>query len=143
MIKRSGSASSRVSASRLKEALALREALEKRRPKFVRPESWRYKKLKVSWRRPKGIDHKVRLQVKGWPKKVKVGYRGPRLARGLHPSGLEDVLISSVKEMEGLDPQRAAVRIAASVGSRKRKLLVDLAGSRGLRVLNARGLRKR
>ncbi|MDG7039035.1 MAG: 50S ribosomal protein L32e, partial [Nitrososphaerota archaeon] len=48
-----------------------------KKPKFLRQESWRYKKLKPNWRKPKGIDNKMRLQEKGWPPLVKVGYRTP------------------------------------------------------------------
>ena len=38
------------------------EMMEKRtkesahRPKFIRPESWRYDRLRTTWRKPKGID---------------------------------------------------------------------------------------
>jgi large subunit ribosomal protein L32e len=83
----------------IKELLKLRAEIASRRPEFVRQESWRYKRLKPSWRKPKGIDSKMRLQVKGWPKIVKVGYRGPAAVRGLHPSGFRDVLVYNVSDL--------------------------------------------
>ncbi|MEM3267781.1 MAG: eL32 family ribosomal protein, partial [Conexivisphaerales archaeon] len=92
-----------------KQLLRLRSEIAKKRPKFVRPESWRYKRLKRNWKKPKGIDNKVRLSQKGWPALVKVGYRGPKLARGLHPSGLFEKLVSNTSELAGLDPNVYAV----------------------------------
>ncbi|MEM4298400.1 MAG: 50S ribosomal protein L32e [Nitrososphaerota archaeon] len=122
------------------EMLRLREEIKKRRPKFVRQESWRYKRLDEAWRKPKGIDSKMRLEVKGWPAKVKIGYRGPSSVRGLHPSGLRDVLVHNLQELEGLDPKRDAARLAAGLGARKRQILIEKARKLGIRVLNPTGV---
>ncbi|GBC73209.1 hypothetical protein HRbin04_00605 [archaeon HR04] len=119
-----------------KELLELRRAVKARKPEFVRQESWRYKRVKENWRKPKGIDSKMRLQVKGWPKIVKVGYRGPRVARYLHPSGYRDVLVHNVEELSRLDASRDAARIASTVGARKRAVIVSKAKELGIKVLN-------
>ncbi|MEM0364467.1 MAG: 50S ribosomal protein L32e [Candidatus Nitrosocaldus sp.] len=119
-----------------KELLELRRAVKARKPEFVRQESWRYKRVKENWRKPKGIDSKMRLQVKGWPKIVKVGYRGPRVARYLHPSGYRDVLVHNVEELSRLDPSRDAARIASTVGARKRAAILSKAKELGIKVLN-------
>ncbi|MEM3001087.1 MAG: 50S ribosomal protein L32e [Candidatus Nitrosocaldus sp.] len=119
-----------------KELLELRRAVKARKPEFVRQESWRYKRVKENWRKPKGIDSKMRLQVKGWPKIVKVGYRGPRVARYLHPSGYRDVLVHNVEELSRLDASRDAARIASTVGARKRAAILSKAKELGIKVLN-------
>src|SRR5918994_7073643 len=80
-----------------KELLQARKKISDKRPKFVRQESWRYDRLSENWRKPKGIDNKMRKQVSGVPALVKIGYRGPRAARGLHPSGYVDNLVHNVK----------------------------------------------
>lgn len=106
------------------------------RPKFVRQESWRYIRLAENWRKPKGIDNKMRKQVSGVPPLVKVGYRGPKKARGLHPSGYNDRLIHNIRDLEKLDPKVDAARIGRTVGRRKRIDIVSKATTLGIKVLN-------
>ncbi|MEM2559841.1 MAG: eL32 family ribosomal protein, partial [Candidatus Bathyarchaeia archaeon] len=76
-----------------KKAIELRRKIKEKKPDFIRQESWRYDRVDDSWRRPKGIDSKMRREVKGWPARVKIGYRGPRKARGLHPSAYREVIV--------------------------------------------------
>ena len=104
---------------------------------FVRQESWRYKRLRPNWRKPKGIDNKMRLQLSGWPPIVKVGYRSPRSERGLHPSGKQEILVHNVDELSGVDPAKHVVRIARTVGLKKRLEILKEARRIGIRVLNA------
>ncbi len=132
----------RAALARLRERRKLQERIrrvKKGRPVFLRYLSWRFWKFerREYWRKPKGIDSKMRLQLKGYPPIVKVGYRGEAGLRGLHPSGLEPVVVSSTRDLEGLDPARHIVYIASTVGLRKRVKLVGLARERGFRVANA------
>jgi large subunit ribosomal protein L32e len=53
----------------LQDLVKKREMVKKRKPEFRRQESWRYKRVGESWRRPKGLDSKMRKEVKGWPRK--------------------------------------------------------------------------
>ena len=69
---------------------------------------------------------------------VRIGYRKISSARGLHPSGFEEVLVHNLNDLEGLDPETQAVRIGARVGIRKRLEIDDKANSLGIRVLNQR-----
>jgi hypothetical protein len=78
----------------------------------------------------------MRLKVKGWPKSVNVGYGGPRVARGLHPSGYEEVIVHNPDEAVNVDPEKQAIRIAHTVGTRKRIRITSIAKERGIRVLN-------
>ncbi|MCP8319508.1 MAG: 50S ribosomal protein L32e [archaeon] len=126
----------------LRELLKLRESIDDKRPEFVRQESWRYKRLNEKWRKPKGIDSKMRLKVKGWPKIVKVGYRGPKIARGIHPSGYRDILVHNIDELKGLNPKTDAARLASGLGAKKRAELIEKAKELGIKVLNPRGIKK-
>lgn len=118
------------------DLLRARKRVSGTRPKFVRQESWRYIRLAESWRKPKGIDNKMRKQVSGVPPLVKVGYRGPKRARGLHPSGYRDILVSNIRDLEKLDPKTDAARIRRAVGKRKRVEIVSQADVLGIKVLN-------
>jgi large subunit ribosomal protein L32e len=106
------------------------------RPRFVRDESWRYVRVKENWRRSRGIDSKMRKKLRGKPKMPSIGYRTPKIIRGLHPSGYEEVLVYSPKELEGISPDRQAVRIAHTVGKRKRITIIEKARELGITVLN-------
>jgi large subunit ribosomal protein L32e len=123
---------------KLKRVLLRKRWKKARMPRFVRPESWRYKRLGPSWRRPKGIDSKVRRKHKGNPVMPTVGYRTPSKLRNLHPSGLKEVLVHNIRQLEGLHPKFEAVRIGRRVGDRKRIDILDRADELGLRVLNPR-----
>lgn len=118
------------------DLLRARKKVSATRPKFVRQESWRYIRLAENWRKPKGVDNKMRKQVSGVPPLVKVGYRGPKIARGLHPSGYRDRLIHNIRDLEKLDPKIDAARIGHSVGRRKRIVIVSRANALGVKVLN-------
>jgi large subunit ribosomal protein L32e len=121
-----------------KKALKIRERVKGKKPKFVRPESWRYFRLKENWRHPRGLDHKVRLMYKGWPPAAGSGYGGPKVAKGLHPSGYEEVLVYNVEQLGKIDPKTQAIRIAHRVGKRKRGSILAEARRKKIVVLNPR-----
>ncbi len=125
----------------LLELLELRKSVADARPRFVRPESWRYVRLHPEWRKPKGLDNKIRKSFKGYPKRVKIGYGGPAKARGYHPSGHLDVLVHNPAQLDELIPERDAVRIGRRVGAKKRAAILKRATELGLRVLNPTRLR--
>lgn len=108
----------------------------RKRPKFVRQESWRYKRVRAAWRKPRGIDSRMRIQRSRSPRLVKVGYRSPKKYRGLHPSGFREVLVHNPEELKSIDPEAQAARIAATVGKRKRMLISEAAEEKGIKLLN-------
>ena len=62
----------------------------------------------------------------------------PKIVRSRHPSGFIEVLVHNVKELEGIDPKRYAIRIASTVGRRKRIEIIKMADKLGIKVLNRR-----
>jgi large subunit ribosomal protein L32e len=121
-----------------KRDLRDRERIKGKKPDFRRQESWRYKRVEESWRRPRGIDSKMRKKKKGWPRSVEVGYRSPKKTRNLHPSGYVEALVYNVDDVEEVDSKTQVIRIAHTVGMRKRVEISARAEERGIRVLNPR-----
>jgi large subunit ribosomal protein L32e len=124
--------------AKTRRALRLRKRMRRKKPAFVRPESWRYVRLKESWRRPRGLDHKMRIEYAGWPPAVKAGYRGPKAARGFHPSGFKEVLVHNAEELENVDPKTHVARIAHTVGKRSRSKIMVEAKKKKITILNAK-----
>jgi large subunit ribosomal protein L32e len=113
-----------------------------KKPKFRRQESWRYKRVGDRWRKPRGIDSKMRKKVKGWPPSPSPGYRSPKKTRGLHPSGFVETRVQSVEDLGEINPELQAIRIARTVGGRKRVEILALAEEKGIHVLNPRTVRE-
>jgi large subunit ribosomal protein L32e len=127
-----------------KANLAIRTSQMKKQPKFRRQEWYRYQRLsKSGWRKPKGMQSKQRLNMKYRTPMARVGYGKISAVRGLHSSGFEDVLVNQPSDLDGLDPERQAVRVGASVGNRKRAKIHDRADDLGLRVLNRRKITRK
>jgi large subunit ribosomal protein L32e len=116
--------------------VAKRKIEKSKKPKFRRQESWRYKRLKEEWRKPKGLDNKIRRKVKGWPSSPNSGYRGPKISRGLHPSAFKEVRVFNADNLSKVDPNLEAIRIAHTVGARKRIEIVSRAKEMGIHILN-------
>ncbi|MFX1574031.1 MAG: 50S ribosomal protein L32e [Promethearchaeota archaeon] len=116
--------------------IELRKKINKKRPKFRRVESWRYKRVKDSWRKARGIDSKTRKKKKSGIKSPSVGYRGPKKVRGLHPSGYEEVQIVSIDDLQNLNKKNHALKISGKLGAKKRIFLIDYCQKRGFKILN-------
>ncbi len=119
-----------------KALLIQRAAVDAKRPAFRRQEWFRYKRLGREWRRPRGHHSKLRRHLRYRPSVPSSGYRGPRGVRGFHPSGFREVLVHRPAELDALNPETQAARIAHSVGTRKRVSIQDRADELGIRILN-------
>ena len=111
------------------------------KPTFNRQDGHMKKRLtknkhKSVWRRPRGTHSKQRRRRGGHGEVVRSGYRTPVSVRGRHASGFKEVHVHRPEDLTDIDPTIEAIRIAASVGNRKRERIEDMAEENGIRVLN-------
>merc|ERR1712083_9612 len=95
-------------------------------------------KVKQSWRKPKGIDNRVRRKFKGMYLMPNIGYGSSKTTRHMMPSGFRKVLIHNVKELEVLMMQnkKYCAEIAHGVSAKNRKVLVERAAQLAIRITN-------
>jgi large subunit ribosomal protein L32e len=118
------------------ESRLLQQRRRVSKPQFNRQDHHKKKRVPASWRRPRGDLSKQRRGIEGKGATVEAGFRTPEAVRGKHPSGFEEVRVFNADDLEGVDPDVEAVRIASSVGGRKRERIEDEAEEAGIRVLN-------
>jgi len=108
----------------------------RKKPKFRRWLSQTYKRLEESWRKPRGIQSKIRIRRKGKIRMPSVGWGAPKTSRGLHPSGFKEIVVYSIKDLERVNPEKEAVKISHRVGKKKREEIVKKANELKIKVLN-------
>jgi len=119
------------------DALKKRAKVAETRPDFYRQEYGRRKRLQTGWRKPRGIHSKTRMKMRYRRPMVSIGYAGPKLSKGLHPSGFREVRVFNVNDLSKIsDADQQAARIGHGVGQRKREMIVKKADELGIRVLN-------
>ncbi len=118
----------------IKRLLKVRQTLQKKQVFMGRRGHW--KKYHDGWHAPRGRHNKIRQNIRGKGKRVSIGYSSPKLVRGLHPTGLKDVLVHNAAELQKMDPKTQGARIAGTVGEKKRATLVTKANELKIQLLN-------
>ncbi|XP_078485153.1 rl32 protein [Ciona intestinalis] len=117
-----------------------KKIVKKRVKKFIRHQSDRYKKLAPNWRKPKGIDSRVRRRFKGQYLMPSIGYGSQKKTRHCMRDhhGFRKLLVHNVRDLEVLmmSNRKFAAEIAHAVSSRKRKVIVQRAGELNIHVTN-------
>jgi len=115
---------------------ALTQKKREGKPAFKRQDYHMKKRTPESWRAPRGGLSKQRRGFKSRGPKVAPGFRSPKAARGLHPSGFEEVRVHNADDLGDIDGDTQAVRIASKVGGRKRERIEEICEDEEIRVLN-------
>lgn len=100
----------------------------KAKPKFKRQQP--LKKLKGSWRKPRGKHSKMRKGIKGKPSLVKIGYKKSRTTKAV------PVVRNKTDVIELGTKKAASVLISRTVGRKKRLEILKAAEEAGIEVLN-------
>jgi large subunit ribosomal protein L32e len=111
----------------------------RKHPKFLPPNYGRKKRIKSRWRKPRGIDNKKRIGIAYMGASPSIGWRSPRTSRGLHPSGMSEVLIRDEKDLSKLSTNVVG-RFASSLGKKKRQAILVRAKEMGVRIVNAKNV---
>jgi large subunit ribosomal protein L32e len=119
-----------------KVLLEIRKRLKKKKPRFTKQDAHKKAKLSPAWRRPRGSDSKMRRGQRGYRRSVEVGWGSPRQVKGLHVSGLEQVVVFNPWQLSKLDPTQHGIIIGAAVGTKKRVSIAKEAMRKGITILN-------
>ncbi|KAH7307880.1 hypothetical protein KP509_22G081000 [Ceratopteris richardii] len=103
--------------------------VKKRVKKFKRAQSDRKISVKPSWRRPKGIDSRVRRKFKGCILMPNIGYGSNKKTRHVLPNGFKKFLVHNVADLDLLmmHNRKFCAEIAHNVSTLKRKSIVERA----------------
>ncbi|KAI9368092.1 hypothetical protein BJX61DRAFT_537540 [Aspergillus egyptiacus] len=115
--------------------------VKKRTKRFFRHQSDRFKCVPESWRKPKGIDNRVRRRFKSNIPMPSIGYGSNKKTKHMMPSGHKAFLVHNPKDVELLlmHNRTYAAEIASAVSSRKRVDIIAKAKALGVKVTNPRG----
>ncbi|MEM0453356.1 MAG: 50S ribosomal protein L32e [Sulfolobales archaeon] len=127
-----------VSRARISRKVLVRAIRKKRDLTFYRNVWWKFAKFRNNpvWRRPKGKDNPMRLKLKGHPPMASVGFGTPAIIRGLHPKGLQPVVVNSISDLSRYRPEEVLVYIGREVGLRKRLEIINKAREAGFLIAN-------
>ncbi|KAK1827222.1 putative cytosolic 60S ribosomal protein Rpl32 [Podospora conica] len=114
--------------------------VKKRTKVFTRHQSDRFMRLAPKWRKPKGIDNRVRRRFKSNLAMPSIGYGSNKKTKHMMPSGHKAFLVSNVKDVELLlmHNKTYAAEIAHNVSSRKRIEIIARAKQLSVKVTNAK-----
>ncbi len=124
--------------SKKETLLEVRREAKRRKPKFIRVDAHKHKRLDKVWRRPKGRHTKMREQKRGARKRVEPGFRSPALVRGLSRSGYEQVIVYNLSDLEALNPKTQAALLSRQMGTKKKVDVVKAAIENNITLLNLR-----
>ncbi|OEH79807.1 scavenger receptor protein sr1 precursor [Cyclospora cayetanensis] len=115
-----------------------RPIIKKRTKSFPRFQSDRWKRLSSSWRKPKGIDCRVRRKFKGTNLMPNIGYGSNKKTRHMLRSGFYKFRVERPEDIDMLlmHNTKFAAEIAHGVSTRKRCAIVERAEQLNVRVLN-------
>lgn len=112
--------------------------VKKKQTTFDRFESDRHIRLNRSWRRPRGIDCRVRRRFRGVLRTPKIGYGSNNKTRNLLANYKKKFVVNNVQELDLLlcNNEKYCAEIAASVGAVKRIQIIRRADELGVKLTN-------
>ncbi len=120
----------------IKKLLEIRRKIKEKKPDFLRQDAHKLKRLGSGWRKPKGLQSKMRLAFKGYRKRVKVGYGSPNLVKGLSKEGYELIQVTKISDLEPLDAKKQAIELPHTLSMKKKYEIVKAIKEKGFILVN-------
>ncbi len=117
--------------------LELRKKIKAKKPEFLRQDSHKKGEISNNWRKPKGLQSKMRLHKKGYRRSVEIGWKSPADVKGLHSNGLMPVNVSNISQLDLIKKETHGVVVSKTVGMKKKADILQKAKDLSLTVLNA------
>ncbi|MFH1915897.1 MAG: eL32 family ribosomal protein [Nanoarchaeota archaeon] len=114
----------------------LKRRIKAKKPHFIRQDAHKQKKLKKTWRKPKGKTNKVRLRKRGYVRMVETGWGSPRDTKGTLIDGKRPIIITTIKDIEKLNKKTDAAVISGKLGARKKIIIIEELKKKGIPVAN-------
>lgn len=105
---------------------------------FVRHAIHRKKKLAPVWRKPKGLQNKLRLNHRGHKKQISTGFGAPKESKG-KIKGKTPILIKTHADLANVKAGCIAI-LSAKMGERKRVEILNICKEKKLEVLNVKNV---
>merc|ERR1712125_21692 len=120
------------------QPLLRKKIVKKKTNTFKRHQSDRYVKVTESWRKPKGIDNRLRRKFRGMTRMPKIGYGSNSRTKHVLQNGFKKFRVFNTSDLELLlmHNRTYAAQIAHTVSSAKRRAIVDRAAQLNIKVLN-------
>ena|SRR3990167_2027069 len=121
------------------QPLVRKDRVKKKTNTFKRHQSDRYFKLKENWRKPKGIDNRMRRKFKGLTRMPKIGYGSNAATKHVLQNGFKKFRVFNTADLELLlmHNRTFAAEIAHNVSAKNRKDIVAKAAQLNIKVTNA------
>ncbi|CAE7901366.1 RPL32 [Symbiodinium sp. KB8] len=119
-------------------ALTLKKRSVKRTSRFPRWQAHQFKRVKDSWRAPRGIDGRFRRKFKGTGPHVNIGYGTDARVKHVLPNGFKKFRVFNAADVDLLlmHNRKYAVEIATKVSAQNREAILERAAQLCVRVIN-------
>jgi len=123
--------------SNVKRLLGVRKAIKSRKPLFRQQDFHKKSRLSAKWKRPTGLQSKMRHQFKGYARRVKQGWRSPSLIKDFHGKGFKIIMLNNLKDIEKIVLKDNEAILIGNVGMKKKLAIAKRAAELNLRLINA------
>ena len=115
--------------------LEIRSKVKSKKPKYLRQDAHRVKKLENKWRKPKGMHSKMRRRMKSYRKSPEVGYGSPKAVKNLTKEGAIPLIIKSIKELENIG-KNVVLILSGKIGLKKKLEIAKKVQKDNLKIKN-------